>query len=97
VTSGLIKYQYSAIEDGVSQMRKVNANIEQEVGDLTGQVKTLLADFQGSASQAYDASANKIAQLLTDSNAKLNTLSTKVSNGATNMQTTDSRQAGRFC
>ena len=94
--SGPIKYQYSAIQDGVSQMRKVNNSIQQEVGDLTSQVKSLLASFQGAASQSYDASANKIAQKLNESNDKLNTLSTKVDTGAQNMSSTDSRQAGRF-
>jgi WXG100 family type VII secretion target len=96
VTSGLIKYQYSAIQDGVSQMKNANTNIDQKCTDLTNQVKTLLGDFMGASSQSYDTSANKIKTNLTTSNERLNQLSVKVNTGANNMQSTDSREAGRF-
>jgi WXG100 family type VII secretion target len=94
--SGPINYQYASISDGVSQMRNVNSNIQQQVSDLTSQVKTLLGDFMGAASQSYDTCANKISKDLTTSNDKLNTLSTQVSNGSDQMSSTDSREAGRF-
>lgn len=96
MTSGLIKYQYSAIQDGVSQMKNANSNIQQKVTDLTNQVKTLLGDFMGASSQSYDTSANKISTNLTTSNDRLNQLSIKVNAGANNMQATDSREANRF-
>ena len=94
--SSPIKYQYSAIADGVSQMKNVNSNIQQQVSDLTGQVKSLLGEFMGAASQTYDTRANKISTDLTTSNDKLNTLSTQVSSGSENMNSADRREAGRF-
>ncbi|WP_394617268.1 WXG100 family type VII secretion target [Lentzea sp. JNUCC 0626] len=96
MTSGLINYQYAAISEGVSQMRRVNGNIQQQVGDLQTQVKTLIGDFMGASSQSYDACASKITQDLNTSNDKLNTLSTQVNNGAENMNSADGREANRF-
>ncbi|MFD8500449.1 WXG100 family type VII secretion target [Amycolatopsis sp. NPDC059657] len=96
MTTGQIKYQYSALDDGVNQMRKVNSNIEHDVTQLTNDVKKLLGDFMGASSQSYDTKAKTIKQNLNESNAKLNTLSGNVAKGASNMSTTDSREAGRF-
>lgn len=96
MSSNEITYQYSAIQDGVQQMRSANSKIEQKVTDLNKQVKTLLASFTGDASQAYDTCANKISQDLNNSNAQLNTLSQKVDSGAQNMSSADKTAAGRF-
>lgn len=92
----LINYQYPAIADGVSQMRRVNNDIRDQVSSLRKQVQELRSAFTGATSDAYEASSTKIAQDLTQSNEQLDTLAASVSKGSDQMAGADRSQAGRF-
>lgn len=96
MASDLINYEYASISDGVSQMRRINNDIRDQVSSLRKQVQELRSAFTGATSDAYESSSTKIAQDLTQSNEQLDTLAAKVNTGADQMQGADRSQAGRF-
>ncbi|EWM19088.1 WXG100 family type VII secretion target [Kutzneria sp. 744] len=91
-----INYDYGSIDSGVSQMKAVNSEIETKISNLKQQVQGLLADFTGAAATSYDTCSQNISKDLTTSNQELNTLSGKVSTGASNFQSADAANARRF-
>lgn len=96
MTNGSINYEYPAIADGVSQMRRVNNNIQEQVSTLRSQVQQIRAEFTGAAAESYDTCSQKIGQDLTKSNEQLDTLTGKVQSGSERMQEQDRTQSRRF-
>jgi WXG100 family type VII secretion target len=94
--TGSITYEYASIADGVSQMRRVNSNIQDQVSKLRSQVQQIRADFTGAAAESYDTCSQKIGQDLTKSNEQLDTLTNKVHAGSERMQEQDKTQSQRF-
>jgi WXG100 family type VII secretion target len=94
--TGAITYNYPALDQGVQVMRRANNQISDETNNLIRDTKNLLAGFEGQASTAYDAAAQRISTSLNEGNAKLNTLSGKVASGAQGMGDSDRQAAASF-
>ncbi|GLZ02003.1 WXG100 family type VII secretion target [Actinoplanes sp. NBRC 103695] len=92
----LIGYNYNAIFEGISQMNKVNKNIEGLIEKLSQETGTALDNWTGSAAGSYNVMANDIEQKISDMNSIVHGLASQIGIRSDDMKQQDARSGNRF-
>jgi WXG100 family type VII secretion target len=91
-----INYNYEALQQGVDEMQRVTAQIEQQVGDLQKQTKTAMESWEAAASETYHTLSNKISGDFTAINQMLSDVEKSIGSGADDMRQLDRSRAQAF-
>ena len=94
--NGLITYQYEHIMDGISQMQKVNQNVEALIEKLSQETGHALDNWTGPAAAHYNALSLRIEQNFADMNSIVADLARELGMRADDMKQQDVRSGNRF-
>jgi WXG100 family type VII secretion target len=91
-----IGYHYDMILEGISQMNKVNKNVEGLIEKLSTETGTALDTWSGPAAANYNELSRRIEQNFGDMNHIVHQLATQLGINADDMKQQDVRSGNRF-
>jgi WXG100 family type VII secretion target len=94
--NGFIGYDYDAIFEGISQMNKVNKNVENLIEKLSQETGTALDNWSGPAAANYNELSKRIETNFGDMNTIVHQLATELGIRADDMKQQDVRSGNRF-
>lgn len=91
-----IKYEYAALEQGVSDMRRVTNDLQQRIDELRQQTQGVRQSWDASAAQTYEQLSQNISKDFTAMNDMLNQLQQATQHGSQDMGDQDRQLAKSF-
>ena len=91
-----IGYHYDTLLEGISQMNKVNKNVENLIEKLSQETGTALDNWSGPAAANYNELSLRIEKNFGDMNQIVHELATQLGINSDDMKQQDVRSGNRF-
>lgn len=93
---GTMRYDFGAIDGARADIAATSAEINGKLADLKGYIAPLVADWDGTASEAYQAQQAKWDSAANDLNRVLEAIGRAVGAGNDDMNATNNRAAASW-
>lgn len=91
-----IKYEYAALEQGMSDMKRTTSDLQQRIDELKKQTQGVRESWDAAAAQTYEQLSQKISQDFHSMNEMLNQLQQATNQGSQDMGDQDKKLAKSF-